>query len=459
MAKGDLFCMHLSKKDECDFLLYGGKIYMLNKRKSIAAVLAVLLIMIMSVTLLAACAKEDLIPDINISVYLGEEVFDNTSSKQIKINDLKKDATVEDMLNANTALNAVLVDSEYGAYITSIGTLIPANSNQFISVFSTDASYKGDFAEPITHEGKTFYGSNVGISQMTVAANNSYAFMLTTYIPDEEVSAVKPIDADTNINELAEYLKVGIEPTLARSERINALIKAGVVFSDDNLDALSKLLDTEASKYTPTALNLERALPNLGYVIYTTSALLHVGKKIPDSVITYVNSGVWMGGFTEEWSTGVMLPLATELDKAGYPITVINSAIDTLLGAVKDGIFDVRYADSAGVAVIALLPYYDKENVKLIIDKTVLAIQAKTTNNVDGNISRTAYILALSVELNFYNVENNLDDKGMYDWLISKQNSDGSIGGRLEPVQSFRGLVSYQLNKSGQGTFYTSKAK
>lgn len=428
-----------------------------NSKRVILSLLVIILIMVSSMALLVSCVETTTEAVVNeVSVYIGDDNIEGAYPFTIDTDKLLDGANVSDMIEATTLLYADLQDGAYGMFLASIGNLVPDPSYQFIAVYTTDTSVDvSDDIEPITHDDKTFYSSNVGISGIPVKTGESYAFILLDFGAAPETPIVTPIEADYRLKNLASTVNVNIEPTVAYSEKINTLLRAGVKFTDTFYSALSADLVAAIALFS----NENAMASDRGIVLYTTSVLLYAGKDIPNQAIEYINDGEWIDDAAAEWTCGVLLPVINELSNAGYDMTVVEErAISELMSAAVDGEFAMLWSsvDSAAVAIIAVLPYYDRPEVKAVVDKTLRSIESKMDyDNNANNICGTAYVLALAVESKYYGVKTSLPTDAIYTWILSKQSDNGSIGYPFEGLQALRALSSYQINKNGNGTFFS----
>lgn len=74
-------------------------------------------------------------------------------------------------------------DSEYGAYILSVGSLKPSG-NSYVSVYhdiDDITLYDPAWDTPIEREGKTFHSASLGVGSLPVKSGATYMFVLLTY--------------------------------------------------------------------------------------------------------------------------------------------------------------------------------------------------------------------------------------------------------------------------------------
>ena len=386
-----------------------------------------------------------------VSIYKGDDNLDESKPLEIST----EGENVDDMINATPSLYADMQDSDLGAYLVGIGNLVPDPSYQFIAVYTTDTTIDvSDEITPITHDGKTFYSSNVGVGEIPVKMGESYAFIMMDFgvAPEDIIST--PIEDDGSIDKLVGAINTDITPTVSNAENINTLSRSGVKFTDAFYTELTASLVSAIALFDPNAggMNYDR-----GHVLYTTSALLYANKEIPVKAIEYINSGMWIDDAIAEWTCGVMLPVINELSNAGYDMSAVEEiALKELMDSTVDGRFAMKWdVDAGAVAVIAVLPYYDRPEVKAVVDKTLREIESRMEYDHVGNICATAYVLSLAVECDYYGVETTLATDAMYTWILSHQDETGGLGYAFENIQSLRALSSYQINKQGNGTFFS----
>ncbi len=432
-----------------------------NKKRVLAIVLTVILMLTVCMTGLVSCMRGDDLPTVDeqyVTILMGVENLDNATSENVSIKGLEEGATISDMLAANPKFYADLQDSEYGAFLAGIGSLVPDPSYQFIGVYSTDATYTGEFSTEQSHGEKKFTSTSVGISEVVIKNKESYAFVLENFSAPPVAPDVTPMIADERVGLLVKFMNTKLEPTVAYAENINTMTRAGVKLTDDFYDKLTQSLLEEMAKFDPNAGGMNY---NRGHVIYTTSALLHAGRPVPVEAIDYINGGSWIDDAIREWTCGVMLPVIKELENAGYEMTVTERAITELMSTTVNNQFQMKWdVDSGSVAIIAMLPYYNRPEVKTVIDNTLRTIESRMKdNNIKNNICSTAYVLALAVECNYYKVSNSLRSDKVYEWIIGHQDETGNLGYAFENVQSLRALASYQLNEYGYGTFYSKSIR
>ena len=90
------------------------------------------------------------------------------------------------MAREKNPLEADIVDSTYGAYINSIGSLIPETSDEYMEYVSIYTSLEKDFgtwdgAGEIDYEGTTLKASGVGLTSMSAEAGTIVLFRIETY--------------------------------------------------------------------------------------------------------------------------------------------------------------------------------------------------------------------------------------------------------------------------------------
>lgn len=114
-----------------------------------------------------------------VNVYIGEQRYSVTTEGLYLFDALKK-------LSENEGIALDYSGSKYGAYITAVGELKPDTAaREYITVYHDidDDGLKGFGVADVelTHDGKIFYYSGVGVSLLPLEDGASYWLFVTTY--------------------------------------------------------------------------------------------------------------------------------------------------------------------------------------------------------------------------------------------------------------------------------------
>ena len=155
-------------------------------KKQLKRILAAALILALSLLALTSCNTQPAEGECLVIIGAGE------NHKEYKIN-LEEVEITEGVLSLvkyleeKEGLEAEYTDSGYGAYFTSIDTLIPeitAEKYEYIAIFTTveeDFDTSTSFKE-IEYKGQTFGYSGLGVSSMTVAGGESYYITIEAFV-------------------------------------------------------------------------------------------------------------------------------------------------------------------------------------------------------------------------------------------------------------------------------------
>lgn len=273
---------------------------------------------------------------------------------------------------------------------------------------------------------------------------------------DQEYVAETPIELDIKIYNATEvlqsdkYLPFGVtkwEASYKNSEAINVLIKSGVKF------------DTQFMYNFTNSVVKNINTASVGELIYSTSAFISAGEVIPkelsDKLIEKANN--------EEsiYNLPPLLSVLTELEIVkGKKLPVTNTVLNKILALYPDNKFvagEWEPDDNASAIVVALAPFYESNaNVRALIESSLAYINTQIEGaKSSDNICSISYMLRAVLELDYYGVSHNVDEKALYDWILTKQNKDGSIGvNYYDTVQGIMALVSYQRYHNGDGGTY-----
>ncbi len=73
--------------------------------------------------------------------------------------------------------------SSYGLFVTEIGTLKPANANEYIEILTTDTGHIDvtEYAHTKEYNGKTLTTASLGVSSLPLVDGEIYMFVLSSF--------------------------------------------------------------------------------------------------------------------------------------------------------------------------------------------------------------------------------------------------------------------------------------
>ena len=140
-------------------------------------------LVVLSLLFLAACGSVSEVGTAKIVIDSGTE----QTEYEVSLSDIeKKDSALDilNYLNENEGLALDYVESVYGGYISSIGTLLPdAQNNEYISIYTSEECDFGvaPFDTKVEYMDMTLTASGVGISSMTVNEGTVILFRIESY--------------------------------------------------------------------------------------------------------------------------------------------------------------------------------------------------------------------------------------------------------------------------------------
>ena len=153
-------------------------------------IIALILIVIMSISAFSACGQ--VVAEGTVTVVICDPDTDEMTAYTVglsKVEDKSEGAlSIIRYLISEKNLSADIASGSYGAYINSIGSIVPdTTKNECIEIYT---SVKKDFAVPsewqptvptVDYNGKTLSSSGLGISSMTVEDGTVILFKVSSY--------------------------------------------------------------------------------------------------------------------------------------------------------------------------------------------------------------------------------------------------------------------------------------